>query len=109
MENLSNANSRFALDLLRRFSETNPTGNVFFSPVSISAALAMVLLGARGNTEAQVLKVIDFFFGGTLHLDEVEDVHSRFQALTMDINRSNAPYLLRLASRLFGEKSYSFL
>lgn len=27
----------------------------------------------------------------------------------MDINRCNAPYLLRLASRLFGEKSYSFL
>ncbi|XP_016152096.1 PREDICTED: leukocyte elastase inhibitor-like isoform X2 [Ficedula albicollis] len=101
MENLSNANSRFALDLFRRFSEANPTENVFFSPVSISAALAMVLLGAKGNTEAQMLK--------TLHLDEVADVHSRFQALTTDINRSNAPYLLRLASRLFGQKSYSFL
>ncbi|NXD35421.1 ILEU inhibitor, partial [Copsychus sechellarum] len=117
MENLSKANTRFALDLLRRFSETNPTGNVFFSPVSISAALAMVLLGAKGNTEAQMLKVskikwslILYFIyikkGCTLHLDEVEDVHSRLQALTMDINRSNAPYLLRLASRLFGEKSY---
>lgn len=57
MENLRNANSRFALDLLRRFSETNPTGNIFFSPVSVSAALAMVLLGAKGNTGAQVLKV----------------------------------------------------
>ncbi|NXC20875.1 ILEU inhibitor, partial [Corythaeola cristata] len=101
MENLCNANSRFALDLLRRFNETNPTGNVFFSPVSLSAALAMVLLGAKGNTAAQVLK--------TLHFDEVENIHSRFQTLTMDINRSNAPYLLRLANRLFGEKSYSFL
>ena len=57
MENLRNANSRFALDLLRRFNETNPTGNIFFSPVGVSAALAMVLLGAGGNTEAQVLKV----------------------------------------------------
>lgn len=57
MENLCNANTRFALDLLRRFNETNPTGNVFFSPVSVSAALAMVLLGAKGNTEAQVVKV----------------------------------------------------
>uniref|UniRef100_A0A8C5T267 Serpin domain-containing protein n=1 Tax=Malurus cyaneus samueli TaxID=2593467 RepID=A0A8C5T267_9PASS len=56
MENLPNANSRFALDLLRRFSEANPTGNVFFSPVSVSAALAMVVLGAKGNTEAQMLK-----------------------------------------------------
>ncbi|NXT94726.1 ILEU inhibitor, partial [Anhinga rufa] len=101
MENLHNANSRFALDLLRRFNETNPTGNVFFSPVSVSSALAMVLLGAKGNTEAQVLK--------TLHFDKVEDIHSKFQTLTMDINRSNAPYLLRLANRLFGEKSYSFL
>ncbi|KAM6135155.1 leukocyte elastase inhibitor-like [Pterocles gutturalis] len=101
MENLRNANSRFALDLLGRLNETNPTGNVFFSPVSVSAALAMVLLGAKGNTEAQVLK--------TLHFDEVQDIHSRFQTLTTDINRSNAPYLLRLANRLFGEKSYSFL
>lgn len=57
MENLRNANSRFALDLFGRFNETNPTGNVFFSPVSVSAALAMVLLGAKGNTKAQVLKV----------------------------------------------------
>ncbi|KAM6101001.1 uncharacterized protein LJ206_004157 [Theristicus caerulescens] len=101
MESLRNANSRFALDLLGRFNETNPAGNVFFSPVSVSAALAMVLLGAKGNTEAQVLK--------TLHFDKVEDIHSRFQTLTMDINRSNAPYLLRLGNRLFGEKSYSFL
>ncbi|NXW62176.1 ILEU inhibitor, partial [Eurystomus gularis] len=45
----------------------------------------------------------------TLHFDQVEDTHSTFQTLTTDINRSNAPYLLRLANRLFGEKSYSFL
>ncbi|NXY89103.1 ILEU inhibitor, partial [Alcedo cyanopectus] len=101
MENLCNANSRFALDLFRRFCETNTIGNVFFSPVSVSAALAMVLLGAKGNTEAQLLK--------TLHFDKVEDIHPRFQMLTTDMNRSNAPYLLQLASRLFGEKSYSFL
>ncbi|KFW95226.1 Leukocyte elastase inhibitor [Phalacrocorax carbo] len=120
MESLHNANSRFALDLLRRFNETSPTGNVFFSPVSVSSALAMVLLGARGNTEAQMLKVVCSFktvlaaansllLFQTLHFDKVEDIHSRFQTLTMDINRSNAPYLLRLANRLFGDKSYSFL
>ncbi|NXA41733.1 ILEU inhibitor, partial [Eudromia elegans] len=101
MENLSNANCRFALDLFRSVSEANPTGNVFFSPISVSAALAMVLLGAKGDTEAQLLKI--------LHFDKVEDIHSRFQTLTTDINHRDAPYLLRLASRLFGEKSYSFL
>ncbi|XP_030302276.1 leukocyte elastase inhibitor isoform X5 [Calypte anna] len=56
MKNLCNANSRFALDLFQRFHETNPAGNIFFSPVSVSAALAMVLLGARGNTETQMVK-----------------------------------------------------
>lgn len=61
MESLSNANGRFALDLFRRLNETNPSGNIFFSPLSISAALAMVLLGSRGNTEAQVVKVSSNF------------------------------------------------
>uniref|UniRef100_A0A8C3T8V0 Serpin family B member 1 n=2 Tax=Chelydra serpentina TaxID=8475 RepID=A0A8C3T8V0_CHESE len=101
MEKLSNANTHFALDLFRKLNETNPTGNIFFSPVSISAALAMVLLGAKGNTETQLLK--------TLHFDDVEELHSRFQTLTSDINRSGASYLLKLANRLYGEKTYSFL
>lgn len=61
MESLSNTNGRFALDLFRRLNETNPSGNIFFSPLSISAALAMVLLGSRGNTEAQVVKVSSNF------------------------------------------------
>nr|XP_025036741.1 leukocyte elastase inhibitor isoform X3 [Pelodiscus sinensis] len=61
----------------------------------------MVVLGARGNTETQLLK--------TLHFDVVEELHSRFQTLTSDINRSGAPYLLKLANRLYGEKTYSFL
>uniref|UniRef100_A0A8C8SW11 Serpin family B member 1 n=1 Tax=Pelusios castaneus TaxID=367368 RepID=A0A8C8SW11_9SAUR len=101
MEKLSNANTHFALDLFRKLNETNPTGNIFFSPLSISSALAMVLLGAKGNTERQLLK--------TLHFDDVEEVHSRFQTLTSDINRSGTSYLLKLASRLYGEKTYSFL
>ncbi|XP_006115614.2 leukocyte elastase inhibitor [Pelodiscus sinensis] len=101
MEKLSNANTQFALELFRKLNETNPTGNIFFSPLSISAAVAMVVLGARGNTETQLLK--------TLHFDVVEELHSRVQTLTSDINRSGAPYLLKLANRLYGEKTYSFL
>ncbi|NXU51828.1 ILEU inhibitor, partial [Turnix velox] len=120
MESLRNANSRFALDLLKRFNENDPSGNLFFSPASVTTALGMVFLGAGGNTEAQLQKVSEkkknpIFYvlfilkADTLHFDEVEDVHSRFQSLILDINRSDAPYLLRLANRLFGEKSYSFL
>ncbi|NXC49285.1 ILEUA inhibitor, partial [Penelope pileata] len=123
MDRLSDANGRFALDLFGKVNESNPTGNVFFSPLSVSAALAMVLLGAGGNTKAQVLKVSRIFSHvllkfkvvisclpfQTFHFDEVEDIHWRFQALTADINRMDASCLLRIANRLFGEKSYSFL
>ncbi|XP_034980722.1 leukocyte elastase inhibitor [Zootoca vivipara] len=101
MEKLANANTHFALDLFQKFSEADKTGNIFFSPLSISAALAMVSLGAKGNTAKQLSK--------TFHFDVVEDLHSRFQALNTDINKSGAPYTLKLANRLFGEKTYTFL
>ncbi|KAM7099057.1 leukocyte elastase inhibitor-like isoform 1-T1 [Molossus nigricans] len=101
MEQLSVANTRFALDLFRTLNEKNPTGNIFISPISISSALAMVFLGARGATAAQMSK--------TLHFDVVKEIHSRFQSLNADINKRGAPYVLKLANRLYGEKSYHFL
>uniref|UniRef100_M3XMW8 Serpin family B member 1 n=1 Tax=Mustela putorius furo TaxID=9669 RepID=M3XMW8_MUSPF len=60
MEQLSTANTHFAVDLFRALNEDNPTGNIFISPFSISSALAMIFLGTRGNTAAQVSK--SFFF-----------------------------------------------
>ena len=57
MEQLSSANSLFALELFRTLNESSPTGNIFFSPFSISSALAMVFLGAKGSTAAQLSKV----------------------------------------------------
>ncbi|XP_077077709.1 leukocyte elastase inhibitor-like isoform X2 [Siphateles boraxobius] len=60
METLTAANTQFSLDLFKKISGGNAPGNVFFSPVSISSALAMVSLGARGNTAAQMIKVLGF-------------------------------------------------
>jgi len=57
MEGLARANSLFALDLFRALSATNAEGNMFFSPLSISAALSMVYLGARGDTAKEMAKV----------------------------------------------------
>ncbi|XP_049738411.1 leukocyte elastase inhibitor [Elephas maximus indicus] len=101
MEPLSAANTRFAIDLFRALNEDNPAGNIFFSPFSISTALAMVFLGARGSTAAQLSK--------TFHFDAVEEVHSRFQSLNAEVNKCGASYILKLANRLYGEKTYSFL
>ena len=56
MDALSEANGTFALTLLKKLGEDN-SKNVFISPLSISSALAMVLMGARGNTAAQMCQV----------------------------------------------------
>lgn len=101
MEQLSSANSLFALEMFRTLNESNPTGNIFFSPFSISSALAMVFLGTKGSTAAQLSK--------TFHFDSVEDVHSRFQSLNAEVSKRGASHTLKLANRLYGEKTYNFL
>ncbi|XP_051715941.1 leukocyte elastase inhibitor-like [Ctenopharyngodon idella] len=101
MESLTRANGLFALDLYRALSVSNAEGNVFFSPLSLSAALGMVYLGARGHTSEEMAKV--------LYFSSVSDVHSHFKTLTSSINRPSASYILKLANRLYGEKTFSFL
>lgn len=56
-DNISKANIAFALSVFKKLADANQAADVFFSPFSISAALAMVMLGARGNTAAQMSEV----------------------------------------------------
>ncbi|KAM4548145.1 leukocyte elastase inhibitor isoform 1-T1 [Odontesthes bonariensis] len=95
------ANTDFGLELLRTLSQANPTGNIFVSPLSISSALAMVYLGARGDTAAQMAKALAFSSG--------DDVHADFQTHNASINSPAASYILKLANRLYGETTAKFL
>ncbi|KAG9347880.1 hypothetical protein JZ751_003897 [Albula glossodonta] len=102
MESLSAANTNFSLNLFKKISDVNKTGNIFYSPFSISSALAMVYLGARGNTATQMSQ--------TLHFHKAEDdIHAGFRKLISDLNKENAPYALSLANRLYGEQSFQFV
>ncbi|XP_048859486.1 leukocyte elastase inhibitor-like isoform X2 [Brienomyrus brachyistius] len=99
MENVSSANTQFALDFFREVCGTS--GNIFFSPLSISAAFAMVYLGAKGNTAAQMAKALSF--------NMTPDLHSDLKKFISDIDKPDAPYQLTLANRLYGAKTFSFL
>ncbi|KGL93449.1 Serpin B6 [Charadrius vociferus] len=101
MDSLCAANTTFALDLLRKLCENKSRQNLFFSPFSISSALSMILLGSKGNTEAQIAKV--------LSLNKDEDVHNGYPSLLSEINDPNTKYILRTANRLYGEKTFEFL
>ncbi|XP_067108383.1 leukocyte elastase inhibitor-like isoform X1 [Osmerus mordax] len=135
---LSEANANFSLALFQKIAEETPTGNVFFSPLSISSALAMVLLGARGNTATQMSEVLCFskakqakhaagpeqmmqqqvqraqlpqaLVKMSLHLHKTKDeVHVAFGKLMAELNKKDAPYALSLANRLYGEQTYEFV
>jgi serine protease inhibitor len=54
------SNSDFALDLYGRLSGEKAGKNLFFSPYSVSSALAMVAEGARRETAEQMGKVLRF-------------------------------------------------
>ncbi|XP_029934729.1 leukocyte elastase inhibitor-like isoform X2 [Myripristis murdjan] len=96
---LSEANTAFCLALFKQLDEDKKSSNVFYSPLSISSALAMVMLGARANTATQMSEC----------LKAQDDVHVKFSKLMKELNKAGAPYSLSLANRLYGDQSYQFV
>ncbi|KTG38041.1 hypothetical protein cypCar_00044418 [Cyprinus carpio] len=114
MERLSAANTRFSLNLFKKINVENSSKNVFYSPISISSALAMVTLGAKGNTAAQMFQVLSFtnpptHFGTPVPNVSIDQIHSSFNKLMSELNKPGAPYVLSIANRLYGEQSYQFV
>ena len=99
------ANNTFAIDYYNKL-DSNPTNsgkNIFFSPFSISSALAMVYEGADGKTAEEMQKV--FYF-------PVDDItrQSSFANLYNSLNESASKgnYQLNIANALWNEKTYTF-
>lgn len=57
MDSLIAANSKFCFDLFQEISKNDGSKNIFFCPLSISAALGMVRLGARSDSAQQIDQV----------------------------------------------------
>ncbi|XP_034365706.1 serpin B9 isoform X2 [Arvicanthis niloticus] len=101
MNTLSEANGTFAIHLLKMLCQNNPSENICYSPVSISSALAMVLLGAKGQSAVQITQA--------LGLNKEEDIHQGIQWLLRNLNKSDRKYSLRVANRLFADKTCEVL
>uniref|UniRef100_A0A8C3TL40 Serpin B10 n=1 Tax=Catharus ustulatus TaxID=91951 RepID=A0A8C3TL40_CATUS len=103
METPSVSTNSFTLDLYKKLNETSKGQNIFFSPWSIATALAMVHLGAKGDTATQMTKLPFKVMCGA------ENIHSGFKKLLSDINKRRTTYLLKSANRLYEEKTYPLL
>ena len=89
--------NRFGLDLFGRLRDT--PGNLFFSPYSISAALAMAFAGARKETAEQMARV--------LHVDRASD-GPRPAFAPLDAGGADRGFRLGVANRLWGEAGFRF-
>uniref|UniRef100_A0A8B9MGA2 Serpin domain-containing protein n=1 Tax=Accipiter nisus TaxID=211598 RepID=A0A8B9MGA2_9AVES len=113
MCSLSAANAKFCLDFFRELSKRKRNENIFFSPLSLSAAFGMVVLGARGNTLEQIEKVgfLCSEEGMVARYEPKGDtggVHSQFQTLLTAVSEPRPGCSLTIANRLFGEITYPF-
>ncbi|NP_001164754.1 serpin B13 isoform X1 [Oryctolagus cuniculus] len=116
MDSLGAANTQFGFALFKELKKTND-GNVFFSPVGISTAIGMILLGTRGATASQLQKVFHFekdtdstrIKTGEKEIGETEKIHQYFQKFLTEISKLSNEYELNITNRLFGEKTYLFL
>ena len=95
-------NNAFALDLYAKLRATE--GNLFFSPNSISTALAMTYAGARGETESQMAKTLHFTLGQ-------EKLHAAFSELAkaFKAEHDTQGYQLNVANSLWVQKDYRLL
>jgi serpin B len=96
---VATGNTRFALDLYGQLKKAK--GNLFFSPYSISTALAMTSAGARGETLDQMNR--------TLHLDPArEKTAAAFHQLITSLNGNGGQRRFELvtANALWAAKQY---
>ena len=101
VKSLVRDNAHFAFDLYRDLAVAE--GNLFFSPYSVSTALAMTYAGARGNTEKEMAAALRFT------LDR-EELHPAFAKMDAQVNASQKEGIsLSVANALWPQKDYPFL
>ena len=102
VQSLVASNTTFSLNLYRQLA-TN-SGNLFFSPYSISACLAMLYAGASGNTEQQMSQVLGF-------ATDQQQFASTFGDLQRELETNQEPNVieLNLANALWTQESFPFL
>ncbi len=104
----SAANRSFALDLYQYLAAAD--GDLFFSPYSISLALAMTWAGARGQTEQQMAEALHFELGQ-------DALHPVFNYLDLELNSrgqgaagtEGRPFRLHVVNQTWGQVDYTFL
>jgi len=104
---LVNGNGEFAFNLYQALMKQD--GNIFFSPYSISLALAMTYAGARGETAKQMADTLHY------QLDQ-SALHAALNSLDMALakrgegakGKDEKGFRLNVVNAIWGQKDYKF-
>jgi len=105
---LVEGNSAFAFELYQALREEE--GNLFYSPYSISLALAMTYAGAHGETAQQMADTLHFLL-------EQDRLHPAFNWLDTQLasrgegakGKDDEGFRLNIVNAIWGQKDYEFL
>lgn len=105
---LVEGNSAFAFELYQELRSEE--GNLFYSPHSISLALAMTYAGARGETAQQMADTLRFLL-------EQEKLHAAFNWLDAELasrgegaeGKDGEEFRLNIVNAIWGQENYEFL
>lgn len=91
------ANNAFGFDMWKQIAEP---GNLSIAPASVSLALGMTMAGARGDTAAQMAKV--------LHVEDIAGMTASMGKQLRQWNVATDNYEMSVVDRLFGEQTATF-
>jgi len=91
----------FAFDLYSELKKGNEGENLFFSPLSISTALAIVYPGAVGETKSEMVTTLHFSMEDAELLDT-------FNALDASLNKENDNYIFKGINALWPDETLEF-
>jgi serpin B len=100
IKNVVDANNQFALDYYVNL-KSKDSGNIFFSPFSISSVFAMMYEGAKGQTAKEMRSV--FYFPEDSNLRRTE-----YASIFNELNKGNINYTLSSANALWAQQDYQF-
>ena len=99
-QHVAQANNAFAFDLYKKINSEGT--NLFFSPYSISSALAMTYSGAKGATRQQMSEVLGFYSDNPTHARGYHSLQKHLDSL----NREELQ--LNMANSLWCQQDYDF-
>ena len=104
MQSVVEANNKFTLDLYQVLQKDDKftDQNIFYSPSSISIALAMTFMGARGDTAKQMSEALHW---EAMTSDQLHDQQRHFLDALQESNDEGNELLA--ANRLFVQKSFT--